>query len=322
MNSLLQKYYQGITQQLRSEVDFINSLFQHQGVKGEGNESVLRDLIVKFIPKRYGVGTGVVVDQQGNPSCQCDIIVYDTFLYPSLLSLTHSHLFPVDIVYATIEVKTTLESKSAKEALQNIASVRRLDYIQHEFGATSIQENEYAVGIYRSTPPIGIIFAYNSDVIQDETFKNWFIPTNDKDTPLYPSIVACLDMGIISFAPQNITENGSAVSLQPEVGMQSSCMTFPVARQKEDAIGDIQSVDDVEFLKLEGSLQGVEFFSYNGILYPIKKIGKDYMLIDQSRVLLNFLLQLNNILSLKRINPTINFADTYLKSIDRFHFVF
>src|SRR2546429_5894837 len=110
MASIIEQYYRGITQQLRSEVNFINSLSKHQGVKGSGNEEILRDLLTKFIPKRYGVGTGIVVDKHGHQSRQSDIIIYDTFLYPSLLALATLHLFPVDIVYATIEVTTTLDS--------------------------------------------------------------------------------------------------------------------------------------------------------------------------------------------------------------------
>src|SRR4051812_19681461 len=56
--NILSQYYRGINQQLRSEVDFINSIFLHQGEKGSGNESAMRELVRKFIPKRYGVGTG------------------------------------------------------------------------------------------------------------------------------------------------------------------------------------------------------------------------------------------------------------------------
>src|SRR5205809_3844987 len=108
MSNILTTYYRGISQQLRAEVDFINALFQHQGVKGDGNEGILRDLLIRFIPKKYGIGTGVVIDRFGNQSRQCDIVIYDTFLYPALLSLAHVHLFPVDTVYATIEIKTTL----------------------------------------------------------------------------------------------------------------------------------------------------------------------------------------------------------------------
>lgn len=55
MSNILETYYRGITQQLRAEVDFINPIFKHQGVKGGGNEAILRDLLKKFIPKRYGI---------------------------------------------------------------------------------------------------------------------------------------------------------------------------------------------------------------------------------------------------------------------------
>jgi len=108
MNNLLDQYYKGITQQLRAEVDLINSLFEHQGVKGYGNESALRDFLAKFIPKKYAVSTGVVIDRKGKPSGQCDIVVYDDFSFPTFFTLTPSHFFPVDIVRVVIEVKTTL----------------------------------------------------------------------------------------------------------------------------------------------------------------------------------------------------------------------
>lgn len=146
MSNILEQYYRGITQQLRSEVDFINSLFYHQGVKGAGNEGVLRELLTRFIPKKYGVGTGVVIDRHGNQSRQCDIVIYDNFLYPSLLSMATVHLFPVDIVYATIEVKTTLNANSAKEALINIASVKSLDIIQDSFGVVQYTSGSHVIG--------------------------------------------------------------------------------------------------------------------------------------------------------------------------------
>ncbi|MFN7098267.1 MAG: DUF6602 domain-containing protein, partial [Gammaproteobacteria bacterium] len=62
MKNILEQYYNGICQQLRAEVDFISSIFHHQGLKGEGNENILRDLIKRFIPKKFGVGTGIVID--------------------------------------------------------------------------------------------------------------------------------------------------------------------------------------------------------------------------------------------------------------------
>ena len=73
---ILTQYYQGIYGQIQSELEFINELFTHNGLKGEGNESIIRELIKKFIPNKYGVGTGIVIDKDGNHSKQCDIIIY------------------------------------------------------------------------------------------------------------------------------------------------------------------------------------------------------------------------------------------------------
>lgn len=321
MSGVLQQYYQGITQQLRSEVDFINSLFEHQGIKGEGNEAILRELLTKFIPRRYGIGTGVVIDRHGKPSRQCDIVIYDTFLYPSLLSLTSVHLFPVDIVYATIEIKTTLSSKTAKEAIDNIASVKSLDFLKMDFGDQWMSGNIQVSGIRATTAPLGFIFAYNSDAQHDETFKKWFAPVNDEDTPLYPSLIGCLDMGQIGFKPE--TQNGGATGVHPEIGMKPECRTFPVIRKNEDkSVVNVESAEDVQFLKVSGPISGKQFLPYQGVLYPVKKIGKDYMAIDQSRVLLNFLLLLNDLLAHKKIHPSISFLGTYMKYLDMFHFVF
>jgi len=76
LTNFLVQYYQGIAQRLRSEVDIINELLDHQGLKGEGNEAILRDLIKRFIPNKFGVGTGVVIDHTGKQSKQCDIVIY------------------------------------------------------------------------------------------------------------------------------------------------------------------------------------------------------------------------------------------------------
>lgn len=52
MSNILETYYRGIAQQLRAEVDFINTIFTHQGVKGDGNESILRNLLKTIYSKK------------------------------------------------------------------------------------------------------------------------------------------------------------------------------------------------------------------------------------------------------------------------------
>ncbi|WP_366523456.1 DUF6602 domain-containing protein [uncultured Microbulbifer sp.] len=59
--------------------------------------------------------TGVVIDRQGKQSNQCDVIIYDALNYPELFSQTSAKFFPVDFVYATIEVKTTVNCISSDQ---------------------------------------------------------------------------------------------------------------------------------------------------------------------------------------------------------------
>lgn len=320
MPNFLRQYYSGITRQLRSEVDFINSLFEHQGIKGEGNELALRDLLVKFIPKQYGVGTGVVVDREGNISRQSDIIIYETQLYPSLLSMSSVHMFPVDLVYATIEIKTTLTAQTSKDAIQNIASVRRLNYILAEFADYHSTQGGGAISIVKTTPPIGIVFAYNSDAKHDETIKKWFTPTDPKETHLHPSLACCLDFGMAGFRP--VFEGGAlgGVADQPNDTLHPTFSSFPIVQAREGLIGEIKTNADVQFAKLPQSTQENFVVDENGESYPVKTMGTDVVPIDQARVLLNFLLILSDLLAQKKIHPAISFLGTYATPLDMFHF--
>jgi hypothetical protein len=275
-------------------------------VKGEGNEAVLRELLVKFISKRYGVGTGVVIDRLGHQSRQCDIVIYDTFSYPSLLSLTAVHLFPVDIVYATVEVKTTLDSGEAQKALANIDSVRSLSFVPDEFSyymtgkvpsfsfPTGWEANHRG-GTYfnavrteeKPTPPVGCVFAYNSEAAQFETFKNWFTPKEDADASRFPTLVGCLDQGFVKFP-----------KISPRAGMKPEGYAIP-------------AVVKADFLEVPAPDSSVV---HEGIVYPVKQIKGKYYAIDQARILLLFVLFVNDILAQKVINPEIRFADHYLRS--------
>lgn len=187
-NEILSRYYEGVLNQLRGEVDFINEIFLHQGLKGEGNESAIRNLIKKFIPKKYSVGSGIVVDSEGKSSKQSDIIIYDNQNYPEILSLSSTPLYPVDSVYATIEVKTTLDARKARQAIENIKSVRGLKYIKESFRTypidpvTEIKNDTVFWKVKETIPPIGVVFAFRSNASEYTTFANWFVEKKKENT--------------------------------------------------------------------------------------------------------------------------------------------
>lgn len=268
-------------------MDFIDDLFEHQGVKGDANESALRDLLTRFIPGRYGVGTGIVVDRTGRQSRQCDVVVYDRERYPSLLDMAHAHMFPVDLVYAVVEVKTTLSAEKAKEALANIASVRELDPIPDSFVGPRADEGGFTISRYEPSPPMGVVFAYNSTAKRFETFKEWFVPGDPSETARYPTLVSCLDIGSVKCR-----------DIDPKAGHEFKGATWPVVVENET--------------DSPVPPEGVEKAEFQGIVYPVKEVLGRRLFIDQARVLLMFLLLLDKLLRLKPINPGIDFLKYYL----------
>ncbi len=86
----------------------IASLMPHHGERGRIAEEIIKGVLLRTLPKRFSVGTGVIVSAAGDVSAQTDIIIYDNFHNSPLLSEFGPGVYPVEIVYATVEVKSVL----------------------------------------------------------------------------------------------------------------------------------------------------------------------------------------------------------------------
>jgi hypothetical protein len=291
--SIISKYYQGIYNQIQSEVEFINDLILHQGIKGEGNEAIIRELIKKFIPKKYGVSSGIVVDKNGNSSKQCDIIIFDNYQYPEIFTLSNIHIFPVDLVYAVIEVKTTLNNKQARLSIENIRSIKKLDYIKEQFRVSptepiDMKKRDSTLWINKVTqPPLGLVFAYQTNTSNFETITNWFKIEDLSEQSNYPSHIFCLDHGFIL----------THATKEP---MPVLC---PLIH------GETYYTKDELIIITKNKKEWAEKF---GVFYPVSKFRKEEILIDQSKIFLNFIMILNQLLQNKLISPRIDFRKEYL----------
>ena len=52
------------------------------GTKGASREKAVRDKLRQLLPSGIGVGTGFVIDSQGNVSLQQDIVLYEDGICP------------------------------------------------------------------------------------------------------------------------------------------------------------------------------------------------------------------------------------------------
>lgn len=174
----LKLYYDTLTEIFRLQSSIMTSVLTHSGERGENDEQYLRDFFKKILPNRFSIGTGFVVssDLSAPSSGQNDIVISDQYWNPSLYIEMAAGVFPIETVYATIEVKGVLEKcrKGRKKisdldsAFSNIAKIRALAMHKKYVKYTSREKNTNEPGkkvvypqYYTMTlPPRAYIFAY------------------------------------------------------------------------------------------------------------------------------------------------------------------
>ena len=138
---------------------------------------LLSNLLTKFLPRRYSIGSGIVIDTLGHHSKQIDIIVYDSYYHPELFSQgAAASLYPVDVVYMTIEVKTMMTKDEMKKAIENADSIKQLKFIEspiQTLNETPQIPGAVSFDVTKTSSPIAIIFAFNCETSTYETFESW-----------------------------------------------------------------------------------------------------------------------------------------------------
>jgi hypothetical protein len=98
----------------------------HKGETGEASEALWVDLLREYLPKRYAIDSGIVVDSEGKASQQQDLIVFDRQYSPFVLHHGGLSYVPAESVYAVFEVKQDLNKTHLEYAANKARSVRSL----------------------------------------------------------------------------------------------------------------------------------------------------------------------------------------------------
>ena len=144
----LNKVFDGIGKQMLLDFEQIQSQVNHSGERGSEREASLKAFLSTYLPSKYGVSNGEIVDENSQTSKQCDLIIYDYLNCPLLLAGKEYRVFPVEPVLAVIEVKSVLSTEELRDAAEKIKSVKNLN---RENGAIA-----------------GIVFAYSSTWKKDQ----------------------------------------------------------------------------------------------------------------------------------------------------------
>ncbi len=110
--NFLDHYFANIYLKLEADALLFNRKIPHAGLVGSENEQALGALLRSFLPSRFGIEVGaIIIDKHGKASKQVDIVIFNAE-QPSFFR----KVFPIEIVYAAIEVKTSMGQKEAGAA--------------------------------------------------------------------------------------------------------------------------------------------------------------------------------------------------------------
>jgi hypothetical protein len=172
-------YYDTLQDIFKIQSSVLTGALTHNGERGRNDEEYLRQFLLRVLPSRFSIGTGFIVssDNEKKPSSQNDIILSDHFWNSPLYNELVAKVYPVEIVYAIIEVKGVIE-KSEKgrktkksdldSAFENIAYIRELainkKYVKYSGIPKNNEEPDKLIvhpeQFNISLPPRSYIFAY------------------------------------------------------------------------------------------------------------------------------------------------------------------
>ncbi len=172
----------------------------HNASVGTLREKLIKDILKPYLPNCYGVSGGLCYDENENKSKQLDIVLYDS-MYSYRLPFDDDFIvFPCESVYGNIEVKTNLNKQTLNEAIDNIASLKKLKRKEAtEFDITphiEITAGGKHLGS-KKNDYFGVVFSYHSSSVDSimETLKQIEIQTKSN----LPDLFVLLDKKTMIF---------------------------------------------------------------------------------------------------------------------------
>jgi hypothetical protein len=151
------EWSQIISTYLKSEADLLTTVAKHDIDSDAPREAFIREVLKLFLPSSYAIGSGYVVDSNGQTSEKLDLVIYRRD-FPLLNLPGSSDRFLYESVLATIEVRPKLIRKTLFDALDSCASLSELDPSISEATIANLAEKNHLSrndkGVYVHEDPL------------------------------------------------------------------------------------------------------------------------------------------------------------------------
>lgn len=110
-------YRESISNELISTKDRVRDFVQHFPEDGRYKEIILKNIVIKNLPKTVSIGTGFVMCDNHKSTSQIDIIIYDNRI-PPLFQIDDFVIVVKESVVGIIEVKSTIRKGNFKQIIK------------------------------------------------------------------------------------------------------------------------------------------------------------------------------------------------------------
>ncbi len=124
-NNTVRQYFTAVIKSAIGKSDALSNI-GHNVIKGVLRECIISDILSEILPSQFRVGSGIIVNADGDHSSQTDIIIYDSQILSPFVRKYTPALYPIESVIATIEVKTRLYKKYLQKVNRDARKVRQM----------------------------------------------------------------------------------------------------------------------------------------------------------------------------------------------------
>jgi hypothetical protein len=163
------------------------SVVPHRGLKGGEAEGLVKTFLREHLPKRFGVGSGFIIDGFDTVSRQTDVIIYDALNCPVYRASEDAAIFPSDNVAAVVEVKSRLDKDQLTHAFENILATKQL-------AKTAPPD----LPILMTSQTIGCLFAFDSAISLDKISEHYYTLVQKYGVGFHIDIILVLDQGTVT----------------------------------------------------------------------------------------------------------------------------
>ncbi len=156
---------------------------EHPVSKGNAREHGWRKMFRRFLPDRFGIKSGFIIDSKGEISDQIDCIIYRKDTGIELYSVGQETVIPVEAVFAAFEIKPQIDKKNLDYAEGKAASISKLTISNYWLESDEAVPKRY---LGDSSANGQVVFGLLADSVswkngwEFKLFKNLFKNSNTK----------------------------------------------------------------------------------------------------------------------------------------------